>query len=355
MKSQGSKVEERSSQIENQKSKIKNRRSFTFPSFAKINLSLRVLGKRADGFHEIRTIFQTVTLHDELTFEPLEGGRFELRCDAPDIPVDETNLISRAAVALREHFTTHQERILASNVEAHSDENLNFLIERFGARVRLAKRIPAGGGLGGGSSNAAVALWGLARLWRLQISVEELSQIAARLGSDAPFFLTGGTCFGAGRGTEIRPLEDLPKTYLLIVAPLVHVSTAEAYRELNAAPLPGERALTKTAGKSIFSVSGSHGKPDSALGFERWRNDFEPVVFRRYPAIEAARDALIEQGARRAMLSGSGASVFGTFDSEAIRDRACAALRETQTRWRTFSCETLSRDEYRKAFAGLLN
>ena len=297
--------------------------SFSLPSFAKINLSLRVLGRRpADSYHEIRTVFQTVTLHDRLTFDRLSGGQLELTCDAPAVPVDETNLVRRAWHALRERYA---------------------VADAGGARVHLAKRIPAGGGLGGGSSNAATALTGFARLWDIEASTDELAMLGARLGADVPFFLTGGTALGLGLGTEIVPLADVPTTELIIVTPSIHVATAAAYKALNAP------ALTKQGGLAKLLVSCT--KPDFSGSLPEWlHNDFEPTVFRLHPEIERARDALLVAGAQGALLSGSGASVFGLFDSQERRGQATEALRREAT-WQVFTCTTLARAAYGDALA----
>jgi 4-diphosphocytidyl-2-C-methyl-D-erythritol kinase len=293
--------------------------SFTLPSFAKINLSLRVLGRRPDGYHEIRTVFQTITLHDRLTFTSLDTPRIELECDAADVPTDDTNLVARAAKLLGARFG----------------------VER-GACVRLEKTLPAGGGLGGGSSNAAVALLGLARLWEIETTRDELSALGATLGADVPFFLTGGTALGTGRGTEIAPLEDAPGASLLVVTPRVKISTAEAYRALRAP------ALTKEFPPVNLLVSRT--KSDFSDSFP-WAlaNDFEPVIFRHHPEIARAHAALVEAGARGALLSGSGSSVFGVFESAEQAARARASLRMEEG-WQTFACETLSRAGYREAF-----
>jgi len=292
---------------------------FTLPAFAKINLGLRVLGRRPDGYHEIRTLFQTVTLQDRLTFEPLEGGRLELVCSAPDVPSDESNLVHRAAAVLRERFGVNS-----------------------GARIYLEKTIPAGGGLGGGSSDAAVALVGLACLWGLAAGGDELAALGARLGADVPFFLTGGTALGAGTGADITPLADAPERHLLVVAPGVKVSTAEAYKALNAA------ALTKAGGAANLSVSRAESQIwDSHRG--GLRNDFEPAVFRLYPEIMRARDALVAAGDGPAALSGSGSSVFGVFGSAGEAERARGALRR-EPGWEVFRCATLPRAAYVAAF-----
>jgi 4-diphosphocytidyl-2-C-methyl-D-erythritol kinase len=292
--------------------------SFILPAHAKINLTLRVLGRRPDGYHELRTVFQTITLHDELTFTDAAHDRIELACDAADVPADDTNLVHCAAVALRERYKV-----------------------RRGARIEIAKRIPAGGGLGGGSADAAVTLLALARLWQVPANKEELTEIGARLGADVPFFFTGGTALGTGRGTDISPLPDHPKTRLLVVTPGVKVSTAEAYKALNAP------ALTKANQPVKLPISRT--PPIAARArAEELRNDFEPVVFRLAPECERARDALLGAGARAALLSGSGASVFGVFDSESIQARAQAAL-AAEPGWQVRACATLTRAAYRRA------
>jgi 4-diphosphocytidyl-2-C-methyl-D-erythritol kinase len=292
---------------------------FTLPSFAKINLSLRVLGRRADGYHEVRTVLQTITLRDRLTFHALDTLDLELECDAPGVPADDSNLVLRAAKLLRERFR----------------------IER-GARVKLEKTTPAGGGLGGGSSNAAVALVGLAHLWKIETNVGELRELAATLGADVPFFFTGGTALATGRGTEIAPLVDAPHRDLLIIAPRVKISTAEAYKSLNAPALTKEIApvnLLISRAEADFPVS----LPATLA------NDFEPAILVRHPEIVRARDALLGAGARGAMLSGSGSSVFGIFESSEQAERARRAL-PVESGWQVFICETLSRDDYRRAF-----
>jgi 4-diphosphocytidyl-2-C-methyl-D-erythritol kinase len=291
---------------------------FNLPAFAKINLLLRVLGRRADGFHEIRTVLQTITLCDRLTFEPLADERIELVCDAPDIPADESNLVFKAAVALRNRFRTGR-----------------------GARITLEKSIPAQGGLGGGSSDAAVALLALSRMWNLKTDADELAEIAATLGADVPFFLTGGTALGTGTGATITPLDDEEKQHLVIVVPGVGVATDEAYRALNAP------ALTKEEGVANLSVS--RREPQFQGSFrEAMRNDFEAVVTRLRPEIGPAKEALSRAGARREMLSGSGSAVFGVFDDKGAAERASVELK-AEGDWRVFPCATLSRAEYREA------
>ena len=159
---------------------------FTLPSFAKINWFLRVLGKREDNYHEICTVFQTVSLSDKLEFE--EGDEISFTCNDGAIPVNSDNLIVRSAKLLRETF----------NIEA-------------GAKIHLEKNIPFPGGLGGGSSNAAITIMGLAKLWRLKVSGEELAKLSSKIGADVPFFFYGGTALGTGLGTEISESENVCK------------------------------------------------------------------------------------------------------------------------------------------------
>lgn len=278
-----------------------------------------MLGRRADGYHELSTVFQTISLRDELTFSARDDSQLELVCDAPGIPVDESNLVQRAAAALRERYGVSR-----------------------GASVALHKKIPAGGGLGGGSSNAAVALLGLARLWELETDRETLAEIGATLGADVPFFLVGGTALGTGRGTDIHPLADVPLKHLLLITPGIHVSTAEAYKSLNAP------ALTKPLSPVNLAVSCVQAEISDSL-HAVLENDFERVVYRLYPEIRRAHASLVAAGAKSALLSGSGASVFALFDSSDERERARGRL-EVETDWQVFDCTTLARATYEAAF-----
>lgn len=295
-----------------------NENGLTLPSFAKINWNLRVLGRRDDGFHELCTVFQTVSLHDDLTFS--EADELILTCDDEKIPTGETNLVVRAARVLQEKFSVQK-----------------------GARIQLEKRIPAPGGLGGGSSNAAIALLGLRKLWRLEISIEELHEIGAKLGADVPLFLYGGTTLGTGRGTEIVELEDVREENLLIVAPPVDVPTGAAFARLNAP------RLTNFDSKSILKICRNEAER-LILGQTELKNDFERSVFALEPEIEKVREQLLERGARQAVLSGSGASVFAVFDKQETRQATMKALNEEKN-WRMFAVATISRDAYRAALA----
>ena len=283
---------------------------FTLPSFAKINLHLRVLGKRDDGFHEIFTVLQTISLCDELKFETADS--LELICNDPAVPADETNLIIRAAKALDPVG---------------------------GATITLTKSIPMGGGLGGGSSNAAVTLIGLNRLWGLGRTTGDLARIGTELGSDVPFFLAGGTALGVGRGEQIEELPDFSASDLILITPDVHVPTAGAYARLDA------ENLTNQDLNRILRVCRSEAEsPDFLSG--ALINDFEPTVFAAFPEIGRAKQKLIDLGASRVLMSGSGASVFGFFDKEETRQAALKAL-DNEVNWRKFAVAAVPRSEYR--------
>ena len=290
--------------------------SFSLPSFAKINLSLRVLGKRDDGFHELCTVFQTVSLYDTITFAGSDD--LALTCDNPEIPVDASNLCLRAATELRSRFNVTR-----------------------GAAMHLEKRIPSPGGLGGGSSNAAVTLIGLMRLWGIDGPVADLVEIAAALGSDVPFFLTGGTALGTGRGEIVEPLDDIDAPLMLIVTPDVGVSTVAAFANLQAPSLTNidSNRILRVCRSEAVSLDPHH----SAL-----INDFEASVFSAYPEVKRVRDTLIDLGAVNAAMSGSGASVFAIFDKQETRQAAQKAL-EQESRWRKFAVATISRSVYREA------
>lgn len=289
---------------------------FSLPSFAKINWTLRVIGKRSDGFHELFTVFQTVSLCDTIHFA--EFGTLELTCSDENVPTDERNLIVKAAKAL----------LRSAGIDK-------------GARIHLEKHIPSPGGLGGGSSNAAVALIGLCRLWDLTLRESELHEIAVSLGSDVPFFLCGGTALGTGRGELIEALADAHEANMLIVTPNIAVSTPEAFARLKASTLTsGELESTLTVCRNEV---GNFDPRHSVL-----INDFSGTVFSAFPEIKRVKDTLLELGAVTAALSGSGASVFAIFDKKETRQAAEKALDHEST-WRKFAVSTISREVYREA------
>ena len=295
--------------------------SFSLPSFAKINWSLHISGKRPDGYHEVRTILQTISLHDDLDFEISGDGEVVLSCNVGDIPTDDRNLIVRAAYALKDRYGVDD-----------------------GVRVHLNKRIPTKAGLGGASSNAAVALLALVQLWQVEADLASLSEIAAELGADVPFFLLGGCALATGTGATIAPLPDLTSEtqYLIVLTPNAGISTADAYAAVSS------NALTTIQSDPILSSSREEAISGNSVPWPPYRNlqnDFESVIFDIEPEIRRTKETLLQAGAFRVLLAGSGSSVFGIFaDQEAQK----SAINEIQLEpgWRIFPCVTLSRNEY---------
>jgi 4-diphosphocytidyl-2-C-methyl-D-erythritol kinase len=322
------------------------------PAFAKINVRLKVVGKRPDGFHELRTIFQSISLHDELLLRRAPGKAISLRVSGNAMlstePV-EKNLVYRAVDLLRRELRL-----------------------RDGVAMELQKNVPAGRGLGGGSSDAAAALLGFLRLTGKKLDEARLFELAASLGADVPFFLQGGRALGVGKGDEIYPLPDVAKQYLLVVSPeSIHVPTPDAYRWLAAGPIyvdeqkrmakehaephrtrkspeqskAGRRALTKRGKTS--SIWGFCALCWSAQGTSL-SNDFEGPVFERYPRLQQIKRVLLQHGAAEASLAGSGSAVFGVFPSPVLARRAAVRFPHDQT----FVSETVSRDRYVRAVTG---
>ena len=291
------------------------------PSFAKINLHLQIIGKRIDRYHDVCTVFQTISLHDTLTFA--SDSEIRMTCGDETIPADSRNLVVRAASELREKYRID-----------------------CGVRIHLEKRIPAPGGLGGGSSNAATTLLALRKLWNIDASVDEIHQLAERLGSDVPFFLYGGTALGMGRGEIVEPIDDFVENYMLVVTPDVAVATREAFKRLSAHP------LTKQESKRRLQIC-RFDLESADFKYTAFKNDFEITVFAAYPEVERVKNTLLDLGADRAMLSGSGGSVFAIFDKEETRQTALKAL-DREVNWRKFAVATISRDKYREALKQVL-
>jgi 4-diphosphocytidyl-2C-methyl-D-erythritol kinase len=305
----------------------------TVKSFAKINLGLEIVGKRPDGYHDIRTLFQTISLADELHLEPAPAGVLHLAGDDPSVAWDETNLVHRAARLLREKTGTDQ-----------------------GARILVKKNVPAGRGLGGGSSNAAAALLGLNRMWGLGLDAPGLTGLARRLGADVPFFLHGGLCLGEDIGDRLTRLPDLAPLPCLLVFPPFPIPTASIYAGIGASltrsptlsvgdekrgPGPARTGTGKpcsglTPNKprpcqdrdgetrprhSCRGVQGltSAGKVSKIMRFLEsgdfglLENDLEHVIFRAHPELESWKRFFLERGAILSQVSGSGSAVYGLF------------------------------------------
>jgi 4-diphosphocytidyl-2-C-methyl-D-erythritol kinase len=303
------------------------------PSFAKINLRLDIIGKRADNYHELRTIFQTISLHDDLRLRASRKPAITLTIHGNDRLAQEPtqkNLAYRAIDALRRELKI-----------------------RSGVEIDLHKTIPAGGGLGGGSSNAAAALLGYLRLTgsAKKIPPSRLIEIAVSLGADVPFFLFGGRALGVNKGDEIYPLADIKKHVILVVAPQgIHVPTPEAFRWVAAPLLADVQSPPSQTSSPQLTKSPSNSKlwEFCALCWSAQlaglSNDFQAAVFQRHPRLASIKRALLRAGAAEAMLAGSGSAVFGVFPSPALARRAAVGFPSDQT----FVCETISRDRYKR-------
>jgi len=300
-------------------------------AFAKINLGLDVLARNDDGYHEIRTVLQTIDLHDEMVLEA--AGEITLQVEGPwPVPADDTNLAVRAAAALAERYPGH------------------------GVRITLRKRIPPGSGLGGGSSDAAAVLLGLDRLWATNADPGLLYALARRLGADVPFFLYGGTCLAVGRGDEVFPMPDAPSWHVVVAWPGVSLSTREVYEGLGL-PLTRSRILSSMKG---FMPSGAaaadpgdsgsgsaeaarRGSAPDTAGLD---NDLERTAFEKVPGLKELKHRLLDAGAVAASLSGSGSAVFGLFRTERRLESVAASLARGGVV--VFRCRTLTREAYRE-------
>lgn len=282
-------------------------------AFAKINLDLRVLGKRDDGYHEVRTILQAIDWSDEISIEP--AGAFEF--SAQGMSAGEDNLVVKAVRAF--------ERLTGESVRA---------------RIELTKHVPMGAGLGGGSADAAVTLLGLERFYEQRIPEVDLFEALGRLGSDVPFFAVGGRALGTGRGNEMTPMEDAVGYGLLVVHPGVSISTPEAYSWL-------------TVSDKASSIRGFGAQSDSdrlCSEEDEPRNDFESVVFARHPLLSEIKSEILKAGAERSALSGSGSAIFGIFGSE---EQAAAALPRLAHFGTVKATRPLSRSEYQRSLWGV--
>ena len=287
--------------------------SVRLPAFAKVNLCLHVLGRRPDGYHELRTIFQAIALHDTLELTRSRHRGITLEIDDPCLPAGRENLMYRAIEAAR--------------------HELDF---RGGIHARLEKLIPVARGLGGGSSDAATALIAMLHLTGRNLPLARLIELAAGLGADVPFFLFGGRSLGVNRGDEIYPLPDERKHWAVVVSPRgIAVSTRDAFKWVSL-----ELTKHKTPRKIFSFCALCWSRQDTAL-----ENDFEAPVFRRHPRLGEIHRGLLQRGATRAALAGSGSAVFGLFRSPAQARRTAVSFPEDQV----FVVETLAREEYVRA------
>jgi 4-diphosphocytidyl-2-C-methyl-D-erythritol kinase len=314
----------------------------TIPSFAKINLGLRIGATRPDGFHDLRTVYQTIALHDVVSISIERGSGIGIRCEDPRVPTESTNscfrIVERAVQALKVRA-----RIV----------------------IEINKRLPVQGGLGGASGNAVAALLSLERSLRKKLPAAERLQIAAEVGSDIPLFLIGGTVLGVGRGEEVYPLPDLPPTPCVIALPDIPISTPKAFadwdEEAKLTPsthsdrmLEFSREISawlnaaQIGRRSGVSARGGGRAENLLLDLVRTgiENDFEKVVFPKYPELLEVKRVLEKAGAKYASLSGSGSAIYGLFDSQ--QKAAAAAKRLIRRGTRALVTSTLTRRQYWK-------
>ena len=312
----------------------------TVRSFAKINIGLCIGRLRPDGFHELRTVYQTIALHDIIRVEVKRGTGIEILCSDPRVPRDDSNTCSRIV-----------------------DKAMAALKARGRVVVNIEKRLPVRGGLGGASSNAIAALVALERVLKKQWPWPEKLRIAAAVGSDLPLFLIGGTVLGAGRGEEVYPVRDLPSMACVIATPEIAVSTPKAFRDWDATFEQPERRVISTAAAAKLTLShGSDRITESGRALSAWlgrqyegrirnlsgvpaggrgragnplldlvrtgiENDFEQVVFPQYPELREVKSVLLRAGAFYASLSGSGSASYGLFESRITAEKAATRLR----------------------------
>ena len=284
-----------------------------FRSFAKINLGIEILGKREDGYHDIRTIFQTVDFGDTLEFRPLAEREIRLSGTDASIPWDGRNLVHRAAVLLQQDYP-----------------------KAGGVEVRVIKNVPAGKGLGGGSGNAAITLFALNRLWELGLEKSRLQEYGRRLGADVPYFLEGGLCLGEGRGDIVTPLPDLAVHFCVIALPSFPILTPDIYGRLRLTSPPEASKMNRFLARREFGLL---------------ENKLEETVFSLYPRLKAIKSSFLYKEAVLSLVSGTGSAVFGLFED---REKAARALAEIGRTEEALLVETLPRERYwKRATAGV--
>lgn len=276
---------------------------------AKINLFLEITGKRPDGYHNLESIMQTVSLYDEVTVEDCAGDTINLECSDKNLPADESNIVFKAAKALKEHFKIGR-----------------------GVKIYLKKEIPMGAGLGGGSSDAAATIKALVKLWDIKAEKSELERIAAKLGADVPFFLTGGTALCEGIGDIVTPLRNITRMPIILVNPGFSISTPSVYKQVR---LPLTNTIKIHTIKKLI-CDGSFNEKDA---FNYCFNRLEDYVFPNYPEIAGIKSILTDLGCA-SLMSGSGATVFGIFGSESQSETMNSKLQQYNwTTWLAYPSE----------------
>jgi 4-diphosphocytidyl-2-C-methyl-D-erythritol kinase len=312
-------------------------------AFAKVNLGLYIGARRADGFHALRTVYQTIALHDVLRVKVARGNGIEILCDDPRVPRDSSNTCYRVAALVMEALKA-----------------------RGKVTIEIEKKLPVQGGLGAASSNAVAAMLGLELVLKKRLSGAERPRIAAEIGSDLPLFLIGGTVLGVGRGEEVYPVPDLPSMALVVVTPEVGVSTPKAFADWDETAATRAELTHSGSSDRLFEVGCALSAwlslyPDAGAPAKRGgragsllsdlvragiENDFEKVVFPQFPELRDMKRALVRAGSRYASLSGSGSTLYGLFGSAAEAEKAAGRLRKQGLR--ATATRTLTRREYGK-------
>lgn len=278
-------------------------------AMAKINLGLDIIGKREDGYHEVRMIMQTIRMYDVLEIRKKSSPGIFLSTNLPYIPCDERNLVYKAAKILIDEF--------------HVEEGLS---------MKLTKSVPVAAGMAGGSSDAAAAFVGVNRLFHLGLSQEELMKRAVQVGADVPYCVMRGTALAEGIGEKLTRLPDLPGCYILIGKPGINVSTRTAYENLDLNEIRRrpdiDGMIRDINNKDLYSMTG------------KMENVFEPGIMAKYPVIREIRDLMEKQGALKAMMSGSGPTVFGIFDDAGKMQNAARALKKSGLAKTVFATRT---------------
>lgn len=268
-------------------------------ALGKINLGLDVLGRRPNGYHDVRMVMQTVYLYDQILLEKTDKEGISLKTNLFYLPVNENNLAYRAAKMLIDEFAIKE-----------------------GVHISLEKHIPVAAGMAGGSSNAAAVLYGMNRLFQLGLTDQELMERGVKLGADVPYCIMRGTVLAEGIGEELTPLPAMPKCHVLLAKPPISVSTQKVYEKLDAQEVTKHPDID---GILLGLQTGDLKKITSSMG-----NVLENVTITEYPQIERIKDVMKEEGALNAMMSGSGPTVFGIYDDKILARRAAARIREEQ-------------------------
>ena len=273
--------------------------SIVLKSYGKINLGLDVLRRREDGYHEVRMIMQTVGLYDVLTMKKRKDDKIEMTCNLSFLPTDERNLVYKAVKLIKDKY--------------HIKD---------GVEINLSKRIPVAAGMAGGSSNCAAALKGMNQLFDLGLSIDELCEIGVTLGADVPYCIWGGTALSEGIGEKLSRVDAMPDCYILIAKPGISVSTAFVYKNLDL------KAVSKHP--DIDGMLECLKEKDLTGICNRLENVLETVTIKEYPIIEKVKKHLMDQGAKGALMSGSGPTIFAIFEDKKTADDAMESLRSIE-------------------------